>query len=171
MDDLEYVRGSRVVMRLEDTRFGKLRPQYLLPITDRQGNHWACLCDCGRLVPVRVKDLRSGNTTSCGCRINRPEVTRDEVSRRQRLLLGMMADRGGSVQQPDIGEMLGVGQGGIFRNVRALVKRGLVVVRAPRGPGAGCGVPNLVALLPAGFAYVRQLRRAASVDARAALVA
>lgn len=28
---------------------------------------WECLCDCGRQVVCASKDLRSGNTKSCGC--------------------------------------------------------------------------------------------------------
>lgn len=28
---------------------------------------WRCLCDCGREAFVRGKDLRTGNTVSCGC--------------------------------------------------------------------------------------------------------
>lgn len=33
-----------------------------------KGIRWAlCLCDCGKESEVRVSDLRSGNTSSCGC--------------------------------------------------------------------------------------------------------
>jgi hypothetical protein len=28
---------------------------------------WLCRCDCGALTPVLAANLRSGNTTSCGC--------------------------------------------------------------------------------------------------------
>ena len=28
---------------------------------------WLCLCDCGKLIPVRASNLQSGNTKSCGC--------------------------------------------------------------------------------------------------------
>jgi hypothetical protein len=30
--------------------------------------HWNCLCDCSETSVVSGKDLRSGHTTSCGCR-------------------------------------------------------------------------------------------------------
>lgn len=28
---------------------------------------WECVCTCGQTTTVRAEDLRSGNTTSCGC--------------------------------------------------------------------------------------------------------
>lgn len=28
---------------------------------------WLCRCDCGKVVKVRLGNLRSGNTRSCGC--------------------------------------------------------------------------------------------------------
>jgi len=28
---------------------------------------WNCICECGNLVQVRPRDLRSGHTKSCGC--------------------------------------------------------------------------------------------------------
>ena len=31
------------------------------------GIFWSCVCDCGCLTSVRTKDLKSGNTKSCGC--------------------------------------------------------------------------------------------------------
>lgn len=32
-----------------------------------EGIFWNCVCDCGCLTSVRTKDLKSGNTKSCGC--------------------------------------------------------------------------------------------------------
>ena len=35
--------------------------------TNGQGAHWLCKCDCGAESVARAKDLRNGNTASCGC--------------------------------------------------------------------------------------------------------
>jgi hypothetical protein len=32
-----------------------------------QGSHLECRCDCGQSKVIRLKDLRYGNTGSCGC--------------------------------------------------------------------------------------------------------
>lgn len=57
-------------MRLIDItgqRFGRL------VAIKRQGRDrhnciiWICRCDCGEMTPVPRNNLRSGNTTSCGC--------------------------------------------------------------------------------------------------------
>ncbi len=32
-----------------------------------QGVHWLCKCDCGGEIVARQKDMRNGNTASCGC--------------------------------------------------------------------------------------------------------
>lgn len=47
-------------------RFGRLVA--VLP-TRKQGNRlsWLCRCDCGNLTITNASNLRSGNTTSCGC--------------------------------------------------------------------------------------------------------
>lgn len=31
---------------------------------------WKCLCDCGGVATILGKNLKSGNTTSCGCRLS-----------------------------------------------------------------------------------------------------
>lgn len=35
--------------------------------TERKGNYWSCLCDCGNETVVSAKNLKSGATKSCGC--------------------------------------------------------------------------------------------------------
>ena len=32
---------------------------------------WHCVCDCGNECDVRANDIKSGNTTSCGCQSSR----------------------------------------------------------------------------------------------------
>ena len=60
-------------INLEGQRFGKLVVRHVAPPpehTNRSNNtgfHWLCDCDCGNWEVVRSKDLRSGNTKSCGC--------------------------------------------------------------------------------------------------------
>jgi hypothetical protein len=47
-------------------RYGKL--EVLRFYEMRKGQpYWTCQCDCGRKKPVRGANLRSGNTSSCGC--------------------------------------------------------------------------------------------------------
>lgn len=56
---------------LRGQRFGRLT------VLKRKGtinrcSVWRCQCDCGKKTDVRGKDLKSGNTISCGCvRANR----------------------------------------------------------------------------------------------------
>lgn len=35
-----------------------------------QGAYWVFACDCGRQATIRLKDVRFGNTLSCGCMKN-----------------------------------------------------------------------------------------------------
>lgn len=52
---------------LTGQRFG------ILTVIEREGNDnngralWKCSCDCGKTTTTRGKNLRSGNTKSCGC--------------------------------------------------------------------------------------------------------
>lgn len=48
-------------------RFGRLTAIEPTDRIVRSGVVWRCICDCGNETFVTVKDLRSGNTKSCGC--------------------------------------------------------------------------------------------------------
>lgn len=37
-------------------------------------NVWVCACECGNVVNVRISNLCSGNTKSCGCRKNENHI-------------------------------------------------------------------------------------------------
>lgn len=52
---------------LTGTKFGKLTAQWPVGIN---GTHkcWLCLCECGNLRIVTSSNLKSGTSTSCGCR-------------------------------------------------------------------------------------------------------
>lgn len=51
---------------ITNKRFGNLTA--LRPVGKYcRENVWRCLCDCGKEVDVRMTNLRTGNTKSCGC--------------------------------------------------------------------------------------------------------
>ena len=56
---------------LTGKRFGKLTVMYrAADYIQPSGQHkrmWHCVCDCGNECEVRAADLKTGNTTSCGC--------------------------------------------------------------------------------------------------------
>lgn len=61
-------------MRIQVTpgeRYGRLTvAQETTPHTSPGGStfrRFTCVCDCGNAGPVRLRNLRSGNTASCGC--------------------------------------------------------------------------------------------------------
>lgn len=65
-------------MRLEDLtsrRFARLVVQSRVQSTER-GARWQCQCDCGSSVQVDARDLRTGNTKSCGCLRREPNNLR-----------------------------------------------------------------------------------------------
>ena len=58
---------SRKKLDLTGQRFGKLT--VVRPAENIGGRTaWLCRCDCGREAVVQTHRLRSGHTTSCGCR-------------------------------------------------------------------------------------------------------
>ena len=55
-DETGHIYGNLTVLsRAENNSKGQAR--------------WNCLCSCGKTTTVRGKHLRSGHTTSCGCKI------------------------------------------------------------------------------------------------------
>lgn len=55
---------------ITNNRFDRLTAiSYKSKLTDcgRKKIHWICQCDCGNKIEVEASNLKSGNTTSCGC--------------------------------------------------------------------------------------------------------
>lgn len=46
--------------------FGRLTVLEYVPV-DLKRAHWRCRCECGKLTTISGKNLRNGNTQSCGC--------------------------------------------------------------------------------------------------------
>lgn len=56
-------------MDITGRRYGRLVAiKRDLERSSNKGNFWICKCDCGNITSVRIGDLNSGNTKSCGCR-------------------------------------------------------------------------------------------------------
>lgn len=51
-------------------RFGRLVAISYAGKGNRRRTYWNCKCDCGNLTRVQTAHLKSGHTTSCGCRLN-----------------------------------------------------------------------------------------------------
>ena len=58
-------------------------PDWIQP----SGQHkrmWHCICDCGNECDVRASDIKSGNTTSCGCQSSRKKsINLDDLTGKQ----------------------------------------------------------------------------------------
>lgn len=48
-------------------KFGRLTALYF-DESRKPNTHWMCRCDCGKEVSVRLQNLKTGETQSCGCR-------------------------------------------------------------------------------------------------------
>ena len=49
-------------------RFGRLVAKKVVRGKKKGGAYWRCECDCGEIAICRGDRLRSGNTSSCGCK-------------------------------------------------------------------------------------------------------
>ena len=53
----------------EGKQYGKLTVLKMDTERDKYGRiKWICKCDCGNIKSISGADLRSGNTSSCGCK-------------------------------------------------------------------------------------------------------
>lgn len=82
MEDQPQARRQRNRIELTDQTFGHLTALKRAPKEEGvQGEKWLCLCSCGRQTVVRVKDLTSHNTRSCGHLTGRPRMAPDQPHR------------------------------------------------------------------------------------------
>ena len=78
---------GRKVKDITGQRFGKLVVLKLFEVRNASA-YWLCRCDCGTIKTIRGRNLRSGETLSCGC------IRSDAaLAYRQRLLKERMAAR------------------------------------------------------------------------------
>lgn len=63
------------LLNLKGERFGSLVVMMLYGTVNKEVL-WMCLCDCGRKQTASRHNLRSGNTTSCGCERDRKSAER-----------------------------------------------------------------------------------------------
>lgn len=69
------------------TRYGKLTVLQLLDErTKDRHTIYQCQCDCGTIINVPSKDLKSGNTQSCGCIKSRGEEKISQILRNNNIL-------------------------------------------------------------------------------------
>lgn len=59
--------ASPMSLDMRGARYGRLT-MISYEDSSAQGLRWRCECDCGNFTVARVKDIRAGTTTSCGCR-------------------------------------------------------------------------------------------------------
>lgn len=57
----------------------------------RKRTHWHCRCECGNTTVVATRNLRSGNTKSCGC--GQPRTTHGMCYQPEYQVWGTMKDR------------------------------------------------------------------------------
>ena len=62
--------------KLTGKRFGRLTViEYVRTSEKNRSAIWKCKCDCGLVVEVEAKSLKSGNTQSCGCLVKKHGMT------------------------------------------------------------------------------------------------
>lgn len=62
----EPIAVGRAKLDVAGERYGRLVAKRRA-FVNQQGAHWSFACDCGSNRVARLKDVRAGNTASCGC--------------------------------------------------------------------------------------------------------
>ena len=57
-----------ILINLKGKKFGKLTVLDYCGVDKYGQTEWLCECECGNKTIVRAYSLKSGRTTSCGCR-------------------------------------------------------------------------------------------------------
>lgn len=81
----------RQFINLEDKVFGRLTVIGYLGSTRSRKAAWACRCECGNVVGVASKELRNGDTKSCGC-LRRDVTTQFNLKRGEKYSRGVMSE-------------------------------------------------------------------------------
>lgn len=71
-------RGSKPI-DITGRRFGRLTATRMTDQRMHSNVMWHCICDCGNVVLVGSRDLRTGHTRSCGCL--KMEMLKDRVTK------------------------------------------------------------------------------------------
>jgi hypothetical protein len=66
-----FRRGHANRIDITGRRFGKLVALRFTGTTGNRQSKWLCKCDCGNRCTVLADSLKSGNTKSCGCGLDR----------------------------------------------------------------------------------------------------
>lgn len=85
------IKGEK--LDLTGDKYGKLTVLGRAPDVGGQ-SAWRCSCDCGNETVVRMCDLRSGHTRSCGCLVRGPDLTGRRFGRL--VVMGRAEDHGKS---------------------------------------------------------------------------
>lgn len=72
---IKGTRSADAAAAMIGRRFGSLTVIDVVPVSS--GGRAICRCDCGSTCGVRIDHLKSGHTTSCGCRRGRRQWVRD----------------------------------------------------------------------------------------------
>lgn len=81
---------------LTEQRFGRLIALERVEGDKKGATLWKCQCDCGNIVTVRLSNLQSGYTKSCGCLRSGPRLNKDITGRRfgKLIVLEQVSDNG-----------------------------------------------------------------------------